>query len=83
MNSQRFIRHLVGTLGRRQPFSVSDLKDSTLGYGAGAALRDFDPAHVGFGSLARITAPQQQWPVHLNEQTCQPNFSGAVERQGF
>ena len=32
---------------------------------------------------ARITAAQQQWPVHLNEQTCQSKSSGAVECQGL
>jgi hypothetical protein len=32
-------------------------------------LRDFDPVFVGSGSSARITAPQQQWPVHLDQQT--------------
>jgi hypothetical protein len=34
-----------------------------------AALRHFDPAYVSSGSKARITASQQQWPVHLDKRT--------------
>ena len=32
-------------------------------------MRDFDSAEARFGSKPGVTAPQQQWPVHLDEQT--------------
>jgi hypothetical protein len=68
MNSRRFTANAS---------RASDVKDSTVG---AAALRDFDPAYVGFGSFTsdRHARDHARCPLHLQERT---NIGIAAKRR--